>query len=259
MDPHKKRTIQADSILHRQPRLYTAQLPVFYCLHFHSFNSKGQINSFTRHVFVPNVVSPKLSPPSFFAYFYRLPSFSRATSVFDQVNKKSCAEFRFCRARFQASCGENPSAPPSTSPSSDQSEESEYPLKMARASAKFISASDLDSDGDDGPLVSLMGKLSVERKPKAQCVEYTRDSIVVDQSSVGISCNLGPGNLEAVLACGDRPSYVRMNPRPETRGGDSTSPKRPLEAPGATAAAQDAASGPPPEPMDQGGEEAASI
>ena len=130
---------------------------------------------------------------------------------------------------------------------------------MARASAKFISASDLDSDGDDGPLVSLMGKLSVERKPKAQCVEYTRDSIVVDQSSVGISCNLGPGNLEAVLACGDRPSYVRMNPRPETRGRDSTSPKRPLETPGATAAAEDAACGPPPEPMDQGGEEAASI
>ena len=168
MDPHKKQTIKADSILHKQPRLYTAQLPVFYCSYFHSFNSKGQINSFTRYFFSPNIVPPKLPPSLCLAIFYQLSSSSRATFVFNRVNKKSCAEFRFCRARFQASCGEDPSAPPSTSPSSDKSDTSEYPLKMARASAKFVSASDLDSDGDDGPLVSLMGKLSVERKPKAQ-------------------------------------------------------------------------------------------
>ena len=48
-------------------------------------------------------------------------------------------------------------------------------IKMARASAKIVHAEDLDSDGEDGQLVSLMGKMVVERKMKAQEINHFRD------------------------------------------------------------------------------------
>ena len=97
----------------------------------------------------------------------------------------------------------------------------------------------------------------VERKSKAQEIDHFREELV-GQSSVGCSANLGPGNLETILAMGDRPSFVRMNPRPEARDEEVTSPKRQLETPPATAAAEEPAGGPSVEPMDEGGEANAS-
>ena len=254
-DPQTKWTHSAASIVHGQPRLDTAQLPVFYSFDSSQINSKGQRNSYIFHCKIRT-------------FNYTIPPHDLSCSFFDPISLPSRA-ISFKKVNIVIVCRFPISSSPITSFSRRKSisaaiystESSDHPnirIKMARASAKIVNAEDLDSDGEDGQLVSLMGKMVVERKMKAQDVDHSREDFDVVQSSVGCSANLGPGNLEAILAMGDRPSYVRMNPRPEARDEEVTSPKRQLETPPATTAAKEPASGPPVEPMDEGGEANAS-
>ena len=254
MDPHEKWTHKVDSVVHWRPRLDAAQSPMFYSTVCFSRESKGQSQA---GFYSPHVLNSFfIIPPPFCLAFCFPPAFllSRAILVFNQANILIVCRVPILSSPIKSFLRRNSTSAAINTSAHPKIRESEDPKKMAmKASATIISASDLDSDGEDGPLVSLMGKLSVERKAKAQNVEYTRDSIVVDQSSVGISCNLGPGNLEAILAFGDKPVFVRMNPRPKARDEDATSPKRQLETSSATAADAEASGAPPdqPEPMDQ--------
>ena len=157
-----------NSIVHRQPRYDTAQLPVFYLHSSSHFISKGQENSFyflrkTQIVLAPNYPDALPCMP-----FYPFSFPSRALS-FNQVDKVIV-----CRFPISSSPITSFSRRKSISAAIYSTESSDHPnirIKMARASAKIVNAEDLDSDGEDGQLVSLMGKMVVERKMEA--VSYT--------------------------------------------------------------------------------------
>ena len=198
MDPHEKWTHKVDSVVHWRPRLDAAQSPMFYSTVCFSRESKGQSQAgfYSSH----DLISFFIMPPPLCLAFCFPPAFlpSRAISKFNQANILIVCRVPILSSPIKSFLRRNSTSAAIDTSVNPKIRKSENPKKMAmKASATIISASDLDSDGEDGPLVSLMGKLSVERKAKAQNVEYTRDLIVVDQSSVGISCNLGPGNLEA--------------------------------------------------------------
>ena len=254
--PQMKWTHRAVSIVHGQPRLDTAQLPVFYSLYSSQINSKGQKNSFIFHCKTRNVIYTILLHDLPCLFFAPISLPSRAIS-FNQVNTVIVCRVPSLSSPITSFLRKESISAAITPTEIRISEDPKIRSKMARASASKVYAEDLDSDGEDGQLVSLMGKMVVERKSKAQEVDHFREELV-GQSSVGCSANLGPGNLEAILAMGDRPSFVRMNPRPEARDEEVTSPKRQLETPPATTAAKEPASGPPVEPMDEGGEANAS-
>ena len=86
MDPHEKWTLKVDSIVHWQPRPYTAQLPVFYSTVCFLRELKGQLHAKVYSSLDLNSLFI-ISPPFCHAFCFP-PTFllSHAISKFYQVN-----------------------------------------------------------------------------------------------------------------------------------------------------------------------------
>ena len=165
MDPHEKWTHKVDSVVHWRPRLDTAQSPMFYSTVCFSRESKGQSQAEVFSSFDFN--SFFIIYPPFCLAFCFSPAFlpSRAFSKFNQVNKVIVCRVPILSSPITSfSRRYSISAAINTSVNRTSEEPIIRSMMAMKASAQIISASELDSDGEDGPLVSARPLVSLYDK-----------------------------------------------------------------------------------------------